>query len=352
MWITFVVVTYAISRPWLYKWATPMDFLIFFAVLVGVLTWINPGLGQSRGTSKSPHQYTYVTKIDAIIEDRKSFSMPLPLFEPQKLGDYDCVSRTLPSSSFESFQCIRGIKSIPIGFDYDDLIMASQKNKPDKEKLEAFLTAPDDYREYQIGIAFVGRGNNKLGHAEIILRHGNLDMISPPNNLDLTTSPPIFASEKFAVVHDGQISPECKITLRALHLRNAHDGTDDLVLALEEIEAPRTVRYYRHANLYRIRMTERMLKHFALLSCPLQHRLLADDCATFAYNFLTRLLDHLNDRGDITEEVLHSQKELLVQHNHIADGSMGESEVISRQHENLGESGHSSVAAAMKLGAR
>ncbi|KAE8343047.1 hypothetical protein BDV24DRAFT_161864 [Aspergillus arachidicola] len=326
-----VAVLYVLARPRLYTVVTPMDFLMAAAALIGVLVWL---------------------KIPAAIKARRSFLVPRPLFEPTSLVGYDPDSGTVPSISFESFQSVREIRPIAIGFSSEDLAYASQRFA-NTEQLANFLNLPED-AVYDIGVAFVGGSDNtwRLGHAEVIVRDGNLDRITPPKALDLTASPPAFTSEPISVQYDGKIFPGDTGSLRVLHIRNAGEDTADLVLALEEINPPRSVRFYRYANLYRIRITENMLKHIALLSCPEKHRLLAEDCATFAYNVLTMLLGHLRDRGYITEEVFRLQKKLLVQTIHIADGSVGESEITSREHEALGESGHSSAAIALKAAAK
>lgn len=272
----------------------------------------------------------------------KKFWLLSPLSKLQSLGSYDPTAQSLLSSSFDSFRRERGIKSHPIGFDNQDLVMANQASPSKKASLRSVLLATADLEDYQIGLAFVGKG-----HAEVILRHGDLINVVPPKNLDLTASPATFHSNEFVVFENSEVCSGDSVYVRVLHIRNARDGTDDLVLALEE--TPK-VKYYRYADLYRIQTTERWLRHLALLSCPDRHRLVVEDCATFAYNFLINILQDLETRGYIDEAVVQVQQELLIQHNHIMDGSLGKSEETSRRDETLGESGHTSAVIAGNRG--
>jgi hypothetical protein len=91
-----------------------------------------------------------------------------------------------------------------------------------------------------------------------------------------------------------------------------------------------------------VRMTERLLKHIALQSCPSQHRVLVQDCATFARNFFTKLLRHLKD--SVGDEELERQIKILVSHIHIEEGSIGASEDSARADPDLGESAYKSYA--------
>ncbi|OQV05678.1 hypothetical protein CLAIMM_10374 isoform 3, partial [Cladophialophora immunda] len=113
----------------------------------------------------------------------------------------------------------------------------------------------------------------------------------------------------------------------------------------------RRLEYHRYVDLYRVRVTENQLKYLALTSCPAEHRVLASDCATFAFNFLVALLEHAKEQGLLSPDELLRQKKLLTKHNHTLEGSQGDSEASSRANPSLAESGHSAFASGMNIAA-
>jgi hypothetical protein len=247
----------------------------------------------------------------------------------------------------------RTISKFVIGeFEPEDAEMASLENPPTEEDLRNFLNEGEE-KVYQIGIAFVGNG-----HAEVVIRDGDLNGTNPPKNLDLTTNPPTIAPDEFVihrVTSDNERLEPNGGCLRVFHLRNVKDsdrvevkpqgpGDPGLVLALEQ---PQSLKFNRYADLYRIRTTERRLKHFALISCPKKHVLLISDCSKVAQNFLTKLLDDLHHRypEHIDEQKLRVQKDLLTRENHVSDGSYGVSERESRQHPVLGKTTQALIGA-------
>jgi len=247
----------------------------------------------------------------------------IPLFDPQ----YDFVPRSKLAVSFERFCLFRQIEDVPVGFDCEDVKMASMTTLPDPVELEKFLALTDDslQKEYQIGLAFLAT----TGHAEVVLRHGNLSAGHERTNLDLTSQPPIISSRNLLVLEDGELKKAKDIELRILHLRYTNGDSSSLELALEKTPSG-NVQYCRYVDLYRIRTTERQLRQIALRSCPSLHCILLDDCATFAYNFLTGVLDHLESRGLLSKTQKSSQRQLLLWENHVINGVVGQSEVTSR----------------------
>lgn len=245
------------------------------------------------------------------------------LFHP----DYHSVSRSSRAVSFERFRITSDIRDVPVGFDHKDMAMASEIRPTDPAELEAYLGQDDhsEQREYQIGLAFVGSS----GHAEVVLRDGNLSAVAAPTNLDMTSRPPAIAPHKLVLCYHDELPRMDGIRVRLLHVRYPVGDRRSLELALEPRPSGR-VSFYRFADLYRIQTTERHLRWLALQSCPARHCPLLNDCATFAYNFLTALLDHLKDRGCISEKQHYHQRLLLVWHNHVRNGVLAQSEVALR----------------------
>lgn len=250
------------------------------------------------------------------------------------MSGYAARSGVVRPRSYESFKLnSRILADEPVGFDESDICMASQIDKPDQKELEVFLSTKEDNAEYQIGVAFVGKAKHqgRIGHAAVILREYNLDTLSRPET---------FQKHQILTELKGAIFHSSATHLNVLHLR--HDEySPGLVLAFE---MKQKVKYYRFADLYRVRINRRLLKHLALLSCPEEHRVLISDCATFAYNFLVNVLGHLHNEGEIDDATFKKQRELLAQRVHIADGSVGASEASSRQQPVSGEIGHASIA--------
>lgn len=226
----------------------------------------------------------------------------------------------------------RLIKDIPLGFDKQDVYMAYQASLWNRSRVSAFL-APSHENEakiYQIGIAFVGKHNASpgSGHAEIVIRDGNgLCELGPPLHLDLTAAPSGVDSGELIRAGPSKLIATGNIRIRVLHLRNAKDGGDSLRLALEQRSK---LQHYRYIDLYRIRTTERRLRHLSLLSCPEEYNTLVDDCATFCQTFLNKLLGHLLDlgknNGGIDRDQYKYQKHLLEQQIHIEGGVLGQVE--------------------------
>ncbi|KAK7222729.1 hypothetical protein V2G26_010732 [Clonostachys chloroleuca] len=242
----------------------------------------------------------------------------LIIFEPNELISYDHQEERAKSVNYKEYysRISRQIHDIPIGFDHEDITMASPEAQKKSQLVENFL-APDNQnpeKHYNIGLAFMG----KRGHAAVVLQECNL---AADGNL------PRFET-RFSITRDGKLPNN---NVRLVHIR--FGKLNKLELALE---IPLSRRFYRHVSLYRIYTTERTLKHIALQSCPSEHRYLVADCATFAYNFLRGVLGHLKNQGDITD--LRPHLEVLVRHNHIMDGSAGKSEVASRGNRKLGQS--------------
>ncbi|KAI1096105.1 hypothetical protein F5B19DRAFT_488724 [Rostrohypoxylon terebratum] len=232
------------------------------------------------------------------------------------------------------FGCVktRQIKDNPRGFDEQDVHMANPEFGKTNGSVAKFLepNPENEERTYQIGIAFVGRGDESqhYGHAEIIIRDGDgLHKIQSHNNLDLTEGPPSVDQDEIERSGPQKLLKADNTRLRLLHLRNANDGGNSLELVLE---AKREVRFYKYIDLYRICTTERRLKHIALRSCPQEHIALTDDCATFCHWFLEGLLDHLLERGDshggIDKDEYDNQKRLLTTQIHIKGGLVGDVE--------------------------
>ncbi|KAK5635506.1 hypothetical protein RRF57_011218 [Xylaria bambusicola] len=226
----------------------------------------------------------------------------------------------------------RTIKDIPLGFDKQDVDMANQASLWNHTKISNFLAASpgNEEKSYQIGIAFVGGRNSSLGrgHAEIVIRDGHgLREISPSTQLNLTVSRSSFDSMDSIRAGPCQLIATENIRLRILHLCNANDGGDSLQVVFET--RPKVLAN-RYSDLYRIRTTERRLKHLALRSCSGDYNILVDDCATFCQAFLNGLLDHLVDRGNnnggIDRDEHRYQKNLLAKQIHIEDGLAGAAE--------------------------
>lgn len=251
---------------------------------------------------------------------------PVVLFDPL----YHSLSQSELVVPFEQSCFAKQIEDCVIGFDKDDIRMANMTSPPDRTELEGFLALDDPamQQEYQIGLAFVG----KNGHAEVAIRHGDLSGVASPANLDLTVDPPIFAARRLVVTRGGALRTTDGPCLRLLHIRfpprdrNPDRHHQTLELALEPPPLGK-ISYYRFADLYRLRTTERLLRHIALQSCPPEHRILVNDCATFAYNFLTGLLEYLESRGSISQTEHARQRWLLLWHNHVSEGVFGGSEV-------------------------
>jgi hypothetical protein len=251
---------------------------------------------------------------------------PVFLFSPL----YHSLSRSELVVPFEQSCFARQIEDCVIGFDKDDIRMANMITPPDQTELEGFLALNDPamQQEYQIGLAFVG----KTGHAEVVIRHGGLSGVASPANLDLTGDRPVFAARRLVVARGGVLRSADGPGLRLLHIRfsprdrNPGRNRQTLEFALEPPPSGK-ISYYRFADLYRFRTTERLLRHVALKSCPPEHRILVDDCATLAYNFLTGLLEHWESRGSISQTEHARQRLLLLWHNHVSDGVFGGLEV-------------------------
>ncbi|KAK7967868.1 uncharacterized protein PG986_002145 [Apiospora aurea] len=130
-----------------------------------------------------------------------------------------------------------------------------------------------------------------------------------------------------------------------LHIRFTEPGagrTEQLVaLGLDTPDKRRDVDQYD--RLYRIRTTDRMLKYIALISCPAHHAVMTSDCATFAHNFLTELLDRLLKEGHMDKEKYRQIIKSLVKHVRAANGPLGQTETVSRQQEDLAKSGGSAI---------
>ncbi|KAI1457500.1 hypothetical protein F4805DRAFT_428030 [Annulohypoxylon moriforme] len=219
----------------------------------------------------------------------------------------------------------RVIKGVPKGFDCQDIKMANEA----KSKITQYLVPSSNNKEnsYQIGVAFIGRGEGSLlssGHAEIVIRDGDgLRKIPPPNNLNLTLNSSTMDQNELTRSGPDTIFKTNDVRLRVCHIHNTNDRIDSLELTLEE--RPK-VQYYKYFDLYRIPMTERRLKHLALISCPKFYTILADDCATFCRNFLEELSAHLLERGKdgggIDRDQYSLQKRFL-RHIRIEDGWVG-----------------------------
>ncbi|OTB09394.1 hypothetical protein M426DRAFT_6668 [Hypoxylon sp. CI-4A] len=231
----------------------------------------------------------------------------------------------------------RSVKAVPFGFDEEDIEMANaafQRNYKRVASVMEFLAPSPQNQEtsYQIGIAFLGGTVDsclRLGHAEIVILDGDgLTNLRFPNSFDLTLSPPSIDPEELVrASHVPSITDN--IRLRVLHIRNARDGDDSLELVLE---TKKTIQPYRYMDLYRIHMTERQLKHLAMLACPEKYIVLVDDCATFSFHFLKNLLGHLRDRGKhnggIDRAQYKRQIRLLEKQIHIENGWKGTKEAL------------------------
>lgn len=185
-------------------------------------------------------------------------------------------------------------------------------------------------------------GSLRLGHAAVVLH------VQQEYDLhDTTPSPPFTSNPNTARDVELRRGGDVKV----LHIRFVSpDNKNKLVLALDESTTlgnpEQPLMLYRYVDLYRIRTTERVLKHIALRFCPAQHRALVADCATFTYNFLTELLGYLENRGSITEDELENHRKALVRVIHIEDGIQGESEAASRQDPYLAITGQMAVRSA------
>lgn len=251
----------------------------------------------------------------------------------------ELLSKFDQSADFSTYSDALDVANEPDGFEDEDVEMA--KRGTDEKTIQEHLapSPQNQIRDYRIGAAFMrGRdGSLRLGHAAVVLRDYGLK--------DKQPSP--FES-KITVDSEGELPPEVD-NLKLLHLHFSHTEENKMVLALDVVKRP--VKYYRHVDLLRIRTTERLLKHIALQSCPSQHRILVQDCATFARNFFTRLLRHLKDSpvlSGLSEKELKKQINIVVQNIRIEEGSIGESEDMSRKDEVLAESAHTSIAGALK----
>jgi len=119
-------------------------------------------------------------------------------------------------------------------------------------------------------------------------------------------------------------------------------------LLLEDVEAPKDFQSYY--TVFRLRTTIRTIKYNASLSFPRYYKMVASDCATFALNFLIRTLTVLYNEDQIEKLKFDDIVENLVEHNHIKNGPVGESEAASRRDKALAESGGTVAGSSVATG--
>lgn len=100
----------------------------------------------------------------------------------------------------------------------------------------------------------------------------------------------------------------------------------------------------RSSPVIRFRSTERMIRYIALSLRPEHHTLLSSDCVTFARDYLTRTLDILWNAGYIDPEQYHEIRRNITQYVTSRGGVTGETEGVSREDVDLGQSGVDMIA--------
>ena len=258
----------------------------------------------------------------------------IPIFEDYSLPDYDPSAykcRTTfadppnPSSSSQSSAIKTGERRR--GYDQEDYKFYNEQKKqefPPSAYSDAFLqhTTQNPRRWYEIGIAF------DKGHAAIIIHDlTGTDTDKPDLQFEY-----IGIKEKSARTLDGG-------GVQRLHLVN-RTPSGELVpheLLFQTLKVPSTFGSYY--SVCRLRTTERTIKYNGALSFPMYYKMVASDCATFAHNFLIKTLTGVHNEGSIAEPAFDSIVNNLVEHNHIKDGRLGDTEAVSRDNEALGYSG-------------
>ncbi|KAI0482986.1 hypothetical protein GGR56DRAFT_218696 [Xylariaceae sp. FL0804] len=214
----------------------------------------------------------------------------------------------------------RQIADCPEGFESENVYWAMRENRSNHQGLEDFLSSGDENPEkcYDIGIAYL----KPQHHAVVVLKSCDAEAT-------LQTD--------FATIYEKHTNGDLPHSgIRRLDIRFPPGATDRLVLKLA---TPRKkLEFSRYHELYRVRTTERRLRHIALQSCPERHRYMIGDCATFVFNFLAGVLCHLESRGAIRN--IEPYIQYLISHNHVSGGTFGPTETGSRRYRVLGKSGY------------
>jgi len=268
-----------------------------------------------------------------------------PIFQQCSLTDYNPSSHRCetdladppdPLSSSQPSAIETGVQRR--GFDRADHRFYHEQKElrfPASAYSDTFLkeTAQNPCKWYEIGVAFNPQ------HASIIIH-------------DITGTNTDKPEIQFAYIGIEGKAPTSFVEgeVRRLHLVN-RDENGDLTLhdlLLEDVEVPKDFQSYY--NVFRLRTTIRTIKYNANLSFPRYYKMVASDCATFAHNFLIRTLTVLCDERKIKQPKFDAIVKNLVEHNHIKNGPVGESEVASRRDKALGESGGTVAGSSVATG--
>ncbi|KAK8026467.1 hypothetical protein PG991_003523 [Apiospora marii] len=251
-----------------------------------------------------------------------------PVFEQTDLDFYNAESHRSEVADFiDYFSTVtnRTIRRHAPGFDDDDIWFfqrQKQQRFPDTAYNDPFLQPseanPGEW--YEIGIAYKNR------HAMIIIS-------------TITKDEYVTTDTYFQNAFQDPVPRHLDGNFRIIHIRFERD-TDGperpIELAFDTPTGPRDVD--RYSPLYHIRTTDRLLKYIGLRSCPPHHAEMLSDCATYAHNFLTQLLDYLLWKNFIPEAEHREILRYLVRHIHVTEGATGQTEYRSREDDQLGQS--------------
>ncbi|OAL05244.1 hypothetical protein IQ06DRAFT_289473 [Phaeosphaeriaceae sp. SRC1lsM3a] len=261
------------------------------------------------------------------------------IFAPNSLNDYDprtnlyeSARDDLPDSSrvLQATQLVTDTHVLPdslydsTDFEFYNEQKAQNPSTHDYSNEYLQCSEQNPQKWYEIGVTF----HNE--HAAIILQNltGTQFDIS---GLDfLYTGTPEAKSKRFV---GGDFRK-----LDLVYERKAGTRQYDLELRFKELEPRPEYVFDRYQSFCRLRTTDRMIKYIALVSFPQYYRQVESDCATFAHKFIVNILARLRAGDSITKEQFKSIIRTLVKRNKVTTGTAGETEVLSRRHEAMGES--------------
>ncbi|KAM0813929.1 putative HNH nuclease domain-containing protein [Seiridium cardinale] len=214
----------------------------------------------------------------------------------------------------------RAVEDFAFGYgseeEVKELLRMAELPASDQEVKDYLKEQPQNpLRDFRISVGIL------KGHAALIIQDFEPEGDAPP--IELLPNP---------VKRDGYL--ESHPNLRLVHLRHKRDSEGNKIMDLMELarhvlHSERT-EYSRCVDLLYSRTTARVLKRIELRSCPPEHRILFRDCATFAQNFVREFVDFLRASGEISEGECETMKQRCVQHIHVLDDSLGDSEAGSR----------------------
>ncbi|KAK7962898.1 uncharacterized protein PG986_003723 [Apiospora aurea] len=194
------------------------------------------------------------------------------------------------------------------GFSLQDILWARRQDQ-DPALTDYLATSEQNQaRRYHIGVAYL----EPKGHAAVILQTG-----SPRETTVFETVYRYYESDVLPVTG-----------VRLLHVRFLPNRRDAFALVLSQ-PLRKSLRFIRHHDLYRVRTTERTIRHIALRACPSSHQYITSDCATYVSNFLGELLGHLVKQCAKPNAEAHV--DYLAHHNHVSEGKLGALEAAVRR---------------------